>query len=178
MLNANLMICFVFISTPGDVYLIWMGLMVIAYLYNAITIPLRASFELYRLNTSDESLNPYLVGVWLIFDYMFDLMFLLDIILVQSHLSYLRHGVVQVIYQLAPDNFLTSINLSPLLLSSPYQYCAISLSLTYVVHLNTNLFTSWFFFSVCHHPIHVFAHIHIGMCSFHISVSLDVKYKH
>ena len=70
--------------------------MFLTYLYNAITIPLRASFDLYRLNTTAEETTPYLVAVWLVVDHLFDLLYVMDIVLIQSHLGFLRNGVLQV----------------------------------------------------------------------------------
>ena len=74
---------------PGDVFLFWMGLLTLAYIYNAVAIPLRASFG--------DVVQP-LPGLyaWLVFDYLFDLLFVLDIVLVQAHLSYRHNGVLEV----------------------------------------------------------------------------------
>lgn len=74
---------------PGDVFLFWMGLVTLAYIYNAVAIPLRASFG--------DVVQP-LPGLyaWLVFDYLFDLLYILDIVLVQVHLSYRHNGVLEV----------------------------------------------------------------------------------
>ena len=61
----------------------------LAFIYNAISIPLRAAFI-------DEVQPSYLLPVWMLVDYILDIVFFLDIILVQSHLSYRDQGVLVV----------------------------------------------------------------------------------
>ena len=73
----------------GDVYFAWMVLIAIAFLYNAIFVPLRAAFQ--------EEVQPnFLLPLWFFFDYLFDFVFLLDIFLFQSHLSYRDQGILVV----------------------------------------------------------------------------------
>jgi len=55
--------------------------------YNVFAIPLRSSFPVYPSNA--------IVG-WLLIDYISDLIFLLDIVFVQLHLSFWSKGVLQV----------------------------------------------------------------------------------
>ena len=74
-------------SSAGQSFLIWMSVMFVAFLYNAISIPLRASFEVQRGRG---------IAGWLLFDYIFDLVYILDILLVQAHLSYRSNGVLEV----------------------------------------------------------------------------------
>ena len=62
--------------------------MCLAYVYNAVAIPLRASFDIYNSGGG--------LVAWLVFDYLFDLLYLLDIVAVQSHLSYTHNGVLEV----------------------------------------------------------------------------------
>ena len=64
-------------------------MLTLAYSYNAVAIPLRASFK------DVVQPMPELLA-WLIFDYLFDILYLLDIVLVQSHLSYTHNGVLEV----------------------------------------------------------------------------------
>ena len=66
--------------------------MFVAFLYNAITIPLRAAFGLDISNSTD----PGLIGVWLTCDHIADLVYVLDLLLVQSHISSLHRGVLVV----------------------------------------------------------------------------------
>ena len=66
-----------------------MGLLALAYSYNAVAIPLRASFK--------DVVQPMPgLWAWLVFDYLFDIFYVLDIVLVQSHLSYRHNGVLEV----------------------------------------------------------------------------------
>ena len=66
-----------------------MGLLTLAYSYNAVAIPLRASFK-------DVVQSMPGLFAWLVFDYLFDILYLLDIVLIQSHLSYTHNGVLEV----------------------------------------------------------------------------------
>lgn len=85
------------LSHSGDFYLVWMALMFLVFIYNAITIPLRAAFELYKVNQSESEGTPYLVATWLLFDHLCDLLYLVDIIVIQSHVSFLSTaGVLNV----------------------------------------------------------------------------------
>lgn len=82
-----LMVCFLMLT--GDVYFVWMVFVAIAFLYNAIFMPLRAAFQ--------EEVQPeFLLPLWFFFDYVFDLVFILDILVFQSHLSYRDQGLLVV----------------------------------------------------------------------------------
>ena len=74
----------------GGIFSFWLKVACLAYLYNAVAIPLRASFKgvVYSETTT--------IYAWLVFDYIFDLIYILDIVLVQTHLSYISNGVLQV----------------------------------------------------------------------------------
>ena len=73
-----------------------MGFVFLAYLYNAIGIPLRASYaEVQGLNYTNGVLNGppqvtqgWLLALWIACDLFCDAVYILDIILVQVHLSY------------------------------------------------------------------------------------------
>lgn len=67
--------------------MIWMGVVFVAFVYNAVAIPIRVSFFVK---------TEHILGAWLFFDYLFDIVYLLDIILVQFHLSWRLHGVLEV----------------------------------------------------------------------------------
>lgn len=82
----------------GRVYLFWMGVVSFAFFYNALVIPLRVSFDVY----SGQAL-----GAWLFFDYLFDIVYLLDIILVQLHVSFRVHGVLVVSQSMLLDYAIT-----------------------------------------------------------------------
>ena len=83
-------ICFIiYIMTLviGGVFLLWRGVVCLAFTYNAVAIPLRASFDIYQIRG---------LVAWFVLDYLFDIVYLLDIILVQFHLSYRMNGVLEV----------------------------------------------------------------------------------
>ncbi len=65
-----------------------MGLVSLVCLYNLVAIPLRASFERYA--------ERGLYG-WLALDYVCDVVYVLDIVLVQCHLSYMHSGMLEVV---------------------------------------------------------------------------------
>ena len=69
-----------------------MALLFIIFVYNAVSIPLRASFGLDTSNSTD----PSLIVVWLVCDHFADLVYIMDLILIQSHLSSLRSGLLAV----------------------------------------------------------------------------------
>ena len=75
-----------FIRT-GSVFFYWMGLVCLAYVYNLVAIPLRASFEHYAERG---------LCAWLVLDYLFDTVYILDIVTVQCHVSYSYNGVLEV----------------------------------------------------------------------------------
>ena len=76
------------IVSAGDLFLLWMGMMFAAFLYSAVTIPLRASFDLYRY-------LPAMVTFFVV-DYVCDVLYVMDMVLVQSHLSFCKNGVLEV----------------------------------------------------------------------------------
>ena len=69
-------------SQKGNFYFVWTALVSLCLLYNTFTIPLRFAFDIY--NTS--------LG-WLVGDYLLaDLVYLLDLLLIQPHLNFLYDG--------------------------------------------------------------------------------------
>ena len=64
-----------------------MGLVSLGVVYNAFAIPARGTFQ-FQLKRS--------VVTWLLFDYLFDMIYLLDIFLIQLRLSYRVQGVLEV----------------------------------------------------------------------------------
>lgn len=80
----------------GSVYLWWMTFMFVLYVYNAVSIPLRASFPLTQgtnftpigtLRGPPEVQWVGLLVMWILLDLLVDVLCVLDIILVQSHLT-------------------------------------------------------------------------------------------
>ncbi len=78
---------FIHYYLTGNVFFYWMALVCLAYVYNVVAIPLRASFEWYAERG---------LVAWLLFDYLCDLVYLLDIVVVQCHLSYINNGTLEV----------------------------------------------------------------------------------
>lgn len=72
----------------GRIYFWWMCLVSLAWIYNALAIPLRASFNV--------SAGGWLY-LWLILDYLLaDPIYVADMVLIQTHLSFRSKGVLQV----------------------------------------------------------------------------------
>ncbi|KAM3721767.1 Cyclic nucleotide-gated cation channel [Dirofilaria immitis] len=65
-------------------YLIWLTLVVIAFLYNAFGIPLRSSYP-YQTKSN--------LIYWLIADYIADAIYLMDILLFKPRLRFMRDGI-------------------------------------------------------------------------------------
>uniref|UniRef100_A0A0N5B002 Ion_trans domain-containing protein n=1 Tax=Syphacia muris TaxID=451379 RepID=A0A0N5B002_9BILA len=72
------------INPRGYKYLIWLWLLVTAFLYNALVIPLRSTYP-YQ---TDENVN-----YWMIADYSADIMYVLDIFLVKPRIVFMRGGI-------------------------------------------------------------------------------------
>ena len=62
--------------------------MLTAFLYNAISIPLRVGFSLHT--------HWGALGTWLLLDYLCDAVYLIDVAMVKSHLGYTAGGVLEV----------------------------------------------------------------------------------
>ncbi|XP_076270156.1 cyclic nucleotide-gated ion channel subunit B isoform X1 [Rhynchophorus ferrugineus] len=71
------------IDPNGKIYLCWMALVTLAVLYNAWVILLRATFP---FQTRDNRVY------WMTFDYICDLIYVMDIMLVQPRVKYLNEG--------------------------------------------------------------------------------------
>ena len=70
-------------------YFYWITAVAIAFVYNALGIILRSAFDL-----QDKQKN--MIPFWLILDYVCDAIYLVDIIVVQFHLSYSDKGLLVV----------------------------------------------------------------------------------
>lgn len=82
------------IIISGSIYLWWMAWMFIVYTYNALSIPLRASFPqaqgtnftpLGTLQGPPFIENVGLLIAWIVIDVLMDMMFLLDSLFFRSH---------------------------------------------------------------------------------------------
>ncbi|VDM93422.1 unnamed protein product, partial [Onchocerca ochengi] len=65
-------------------YLIWLTIVVIAFLYNAFSIPLRSSYP-YQTKSN--------LIYWLIADYIADTIYLIDMLLFKPRLRFMRGGI-------------------------------------------------------------------------------------
>ena len=63
--------------------------MAIAFVYNALGIFFRSAFDLHDQHKK-------LIPLWLVLDYVCDIIYLVDIIAVQFHLSYSDRGLLVV----------------------------------------------------------------------------------
>lgn len=67
--------------------MIWLAFVVSAFLYNAFGIPLRSTYP-YQ---TDEN-----VLYWMICDYLGDIIYLIDMIIVKPRLTFMRGGITVV----------------------------------------------------------------------------------
>ena len=74
---------------PGSVFFYWIALVAIAFVYNALGIFFRSAFDLHVKQKN-------LIPLWLVLDYVCDIIYLMDIIAVQFHLSYSNRGLLVV----------------------------------------------------------------------------------
>lgn len=71
------------IDPQGKTYVVWMCIATTAVLYNAWMIPLRSAFP---YQTPENRIY------WMFFDYLMDLIYLLDILLIQPRIMFLYQG--------------------------------------------------------------------------------------
>lgn len=71
------------IDPNGKIYVTWMSVAAMAVLYNAWVIPLRSTFP---YQTKDNR------PIWMAFDYLADLIYLVDMVLVQPRVKYVSEG--------------------------------------------------------------------------------------
>ena len=75
--------------SPGYLFFLWMALVFISCVYNYLFVPLRGSFGTYLHAIPG-------VYAWLTFDYVMDLVYFLDMVAIQPHLSFGCNGVQEV----------------------------------------------------------------------------------
>jgi len=73
----------------GSVFFYWIALVAIAFVYNALGIFFRSAFDLHDKEKK-------LIPLWLVLDYVCDIIYLADIVAVQFHLSYSDRGLLVV----------------------------------------------------------------------------------
>ena len=69
-------------------YLLWLAVVTLAYIYNCVSIILRAAFKLYYTKQNQH--------IWFALDYTCDLIYLLDLILVKPRVQFIKSGLLQV----------------------------------------------------------------------------------
>lgn len=71
------------IDPQGRAYVIWMSLTTLAVLYNASVIPLRSTFPYQDASNR---------AAWMFFDYLADVIYLVDLLLIQPRIMFLSEG--------------------------------------------------------------------------------------
>lgn len=71
------------IDPNGKTYVVWMSVAALAVLFNAWVIPLRSTFPYQTASNR---------AVWMTFDYLADLIYLIDVFVVQPRIMYLHEG--------------------------------------------------------------------------------------
>ncbi|CAH8650324.1 unnamed protein product [Heterobilharzia americana] len=89
------------ISPYSNVYLAWLGFLLIAVLYNYITIPFREAFNIY-----DDEDNTTL---WYTLNSITDTLYLLDILLIRPRVEFLDGGIVKTDFKSCAMNYLKSV---------------------------------------------------------------------
>lgn len=77
----------------GKIYMGWLFLVTCTFMYNAYSIPLRASFQTRYMDDKNKL-------YWLLADYTADVIYLLDILVFKPRLTYLVSGLNEVNLQL------------------------------------------------------------------------------
>lgn len=81
-----------FIDPFSRYYLFWLGIVVLAFFYNAFCIPIRCSFP---YQSSDNLIY------WLFMDYFCDLIYVVDMIAIKPRLIFIRGGITIVSSKMA-----------------------------------------------------------------------------
>ncbi|KAL0273999.1 UNVERIFIED_CONTAM: hypothetical protein PYX00_006544 [Menopon gallinae] len=71
------------LDPQGKVYIVWLLFVTMAFMYNSWVIPLRSAF---KYQTSEN------VHKWMIFDYVSDFVYLIDLIFIKPRVMYLEDG--------------------------------------------------------------------------------------
>ncbi|KAH8867990.1 Cyclic nucleotide-gated cation channel beta-3 [Schistosoma japonicum] len=75
------------ISPYSNTYLLWLGFLLIAVLYNYITIPFREAFNIYD---DDDNMT-----LWYTLNSLMDTLYLLDILLLRPRIEFLDQGIIK-----------------------------------------------------------------------------------
>ncbi|KAL3309335.1 Cyclic nucleotide-gated cation channel beta-3 [Cichlidogyrus casuarinus] len=97
---------FITMSPHSVWYLLWLLLVVMAVCYNYVSLPLRSAFHVYDLASGEQGW-PLL---WKRLDWAFDLIYLLDLIILKPRLEFLRGGIVETSLNRCIGNYLRSVH--------------------------------------------------------------------
>lgn len=85
------------IDPQGNVYVLWMSIAASFVLYNTWVIPLRSSFPYQTLENR---------ATWMFFDYLADLIYIIDITLIQPRIMFLEEGFWMTDFQFTRHNYM------------------------------------------------------------------------
>ncbi|XP_045471904.1 cyclic nucleotide-gated cation channel beta-1 isoform X2 [Harmonia axyridis] len=85
------------VDPNGKLYLGWMFFVTVTFLYNAWVIPLRSTFP---YQTPENRI------IWMVFDYLTDFVYLIDMIVIQPKVKYLEDGFWVIDVSLLRNNYL------------------------------------------------------------------------
>ncbi|CAF0930657.1 unnamed protein product [Rotaria sordida] len=74
------------VDADSNAHLIWLTFVAMAYLYNFISIPLRIAFPIWKNGKT-------YIWIWMLIDYLCDVLYLIDIFFVQTRIKYLENGL-------------------------------------------------------------------------------------
>lgn len=85
------------IDPQGNVYVLWMCIAATFVVYNTWVIPMRSSFP-YQ--------TPENTATWMFFDYLADLIYIVDIALIQPRIMFLEEGFWRTDFQATRQNYM------------------------------------------------------------------------
>lgn len=85
------------IDPQGNIYVLWMSIAATFVLYNTWVIPLRGSFPYQTLENR---------ATWMFFDYLADLIYIIDIVLIQPRIMFLEDGFWMTDFQFTRHNYM------------------------------------------------------------------------
>ncbi|XP_074644365.1 cyclic nucleotide-gated channel beta-1-like [Tubulanus polymorphus] len=88
-------------------YVMWLFIVALAFIYNAWVIPLRGCFGLHENPTSPMYET---TPAWLCFDYLSDLIYILDIVLVKCRISFINNGIVETRFEETKKHYFRKID--------------------------------------------------------------------
>ncbi|CAF1079679.1 unnamed protein product [Adineta steineri] len=90
------------IDTDSSSHLTWLLFVAMAYLYNFISIPLRIAFPIWKKGETN-------IWLWMIIDYLCDVLYVIDTCFVQTRIKYLENGLWVTAFRLTAKKYLHSL---------------------------------------------------------------------